>query len=149
MNERKLIDLIDQLTTPFRKGAAVEEKRQDGLHVMEIYGYEHVDDAPEAFTTIDVVFFVVGVNREKALDHKAEIARLLDGLDVELERGPSYTDVGAALGSQEYALRLFGLGEVLKFWNVITPSVFGFEGEDAKVYAGRGFIMTSGYNSYH
>ena len=61
-----------------------------------------------------------------------------------LAGGPSYIEVGAELGDQGYALRLFALGHVLKLWKVIVPRSFGFEGKEADELAGLGYVMISG-----
>ncbi len=45
------------------------------------------------------------------------------------------------------ALRLFALGKVLGFWNIITPETLGFKGEAADEFAGKGFVMMGGYKS--
>lgn len=65
--------------------------------------------------------------------------------DVErLKAGPSYIEIGGALGSQDIALRLMGLGELCGLWDVITPAKLRMEGPIADQMAGNGFVMITG-----
>jgi hypothetical protein len=96
---------------------------------------------------VDVHFGVVLVD-QSARERRAEIVAAIEasGLDLKLFRkGPSYIEVGAALGSQQLALQLFGLGEAAGLWRVITPARLGVTGADGHVLAGRGYVMISGY----
>jgi hypothetical protein len=81
------------------------------------------------------------------MTHQAELAALLATYPQpeRLAAGPSYIEVGAELGSQDMALRLFALGQVLGFWTLITPVTCGFAGEEARALAGQGWIMISGF----
>jgi hypothetical protein len=57
--------------------------------------------------------------------------------------GPSYIAVGAWIGDQGQALLLFGLGEILRLWKVITPELLGFTGAVADDLAGNGMVMVN------
>ena len=57
-----------------------------------------------------------------------------------LRRGPSYMEMGAALGDQGLALLLIGLGELVGLWRAVTPERLGFEGADATSMAGSGLV---------
>jgi hypothetical protein len=64
-----------------------------------------------------------------------------------LEAGPSYTEVGAALGDQSAAIVLFGLGELYGLWKVVTPLSLGYTEPRAAQMAAGGGIMITGYQS--
>lgn len=146
-NER-LIDLIDDLTTMARKGPQRVDRDVGKIHVTEIFDMPPVDAAPSDALQVDVHFVVIVVD-PLALERRAEIIAAIEASAINLDRlrdGPSYIEVGAALGDQGYALRLFGLGEALGLWRVITPARLGFDGPEADKLAGTGYVMTSGYH---
>jgi len=91
----------------------------------------------------------VPVITAEAKKHEKELRKLLlDYPEPErLASGPSYIEVGAAVGSQRTAFILFAVGKVLRFWTVITPESLGIKELDASQLAGGGMIMISGYNS--
>jgi hypothetical protein len=102
----------------------------------------------EAFSPFDVHFFIVQVLRDKADQSKQEIIKILQGnLESEyakFEYGAEvgYIHMGAVLGSQESALRLFGLGEYLGLWTVLHPKrMLPFlSDEEANNIAGIGMV---------
>jgi hypothetical protein len=143
MNVPDLTRLLDATTTIYRKGPAVVA--HDG--VVEVFGYPPASAAPPTARLIDVHFLLVGVDVDAAGLARAPLRSLLatyDGPNA-LDRGPSYIEVGAVLGGQEEALRLFAVGEVLGWWTVVTPATLGITGEEADELAGRGLVMVSGY----
>jgi hypothetical protein len=142
------VNTLVRLTTKvYRKGEEVVERDVDDyLHVTEVFGYPHVSEAPPEI--IDMHFFVVAFNMEKPEGELREaLAELLSEYPEpeRLKGGPSYIEVGAELGSQEMAMRLFALGQALGMWKVITPEGLGIEGEDADRMAGSGFVMMTGW----
>ena len=99
--------------------------------------------------TADVFFFKVGL-ADPDCDRAAMAEELRAALTAEypdqerLRGGPSYIEMGAALGDQGYALTLMGLGELAGLWTVIRPDTLGFQGEKAQQMAGNGMVMISG-----
>lgn len=101
---------------------------------------------------VDLHFIEVAVCLSKSNVRRADLAETLasypycdDATFHPLKLGPNYIEVGAAIGSQEQALRLFALGKVLGFWDILTPGLFGIEGTEADEMAGAGMVMISGY----
>lgn len=142
-----LSQIIRGVTTEFRKGEEVTEINVGGVRRVDVYAMPHESEAPEDLERIDVHFMTVGVSKEGAERERDRLAGILNSYPNpdSLASGPSYIDVGATLGSQDAALRLFALGEVLGMWEVITPERLGFTGHEAVELAGAGMVMTSGY----
>ncbi len=142
----KLIDLIAKSTVPYRKGAEISEEHAGQLIVNHVYFMPHVDEAKTSL--VDVHFFKVGL--APGVDADDLRAQLIEALDEypqpeRLAGGPSYIESGAELGSQQYALQLYGLGELLGLWDVITPEKMHVTGPQADELAGAGFVMMTGY----
>jgi hypothetical protein len=98
--------------------------------------------APEH--SVNVHFFWVSARNEPKKD---ELLALLKAEYPDFERlrqGPSYIEIGGALGGQGIALQLIGLGQLVGLWSAVTPEVIGMKGEDADRMAGSGFVMMSG-----
>jgi hypothetical protein len=144
--------MLDKTTKEFRKGEEVEESIYGGVGVggfgvVDIYAMPHVSTA-KGLELVDCVFIVVGVDNAMADIVKDDLIGLLNDYPNpdRLAAGPSYMEVGAVLDSQDYALRLFALRQVLGLWKVITPGTMGVvEASIARQMAGSGFIMISGY----
>ncbi len=101
-------------------------------------------DRPTPVHSVNVHFFWVSAKGDPTQD---ELRQLLVAHYPDLERlsgGPSYIEMGGALGSQELALRLIGLGELVGLWQVITPERMHMTGPAADKMAGGGFVMASG-----
>lgn len=103
--------------------------------------------------TVDVHFFICAVNVVSAQAHRERLVELLDGYPWgevgvrKLDEGPNYIEVGAALGDQGTALRLFALGHVLGFWKVVTPKLLGYTSQrEADEVAGMGLVLITGYD---
>lgn len=146
MDTERLYNIIEETTVQLRKGPVVEERDVGAAHVTEVWAMPHESTlVDEAYAKVDVSFMVVAVHREQAEARKAELVEVLKGYPSlsRLLEGPSYIEVGAEVGSQEIALRLYALGEVLGFWEVVTPERIGVQGEEARALAGRGFVMVS------
>lgn len=103
------------------------------------------ESAPEA--AVDVEFFKVvadpkadaQVLRELVLAHSGEWGNV----DVFNGGEHSYLELGGWLGSQEYALRLIGLGTHLRLWSLLSPRTMLkdlVDDETAQALAQRGLI---------
>lgn len=157
MDTRKLYRILNETTSQMRKGEVlvgpdnlVEEAKRGELKsggVLEIYAMPHESEAATDIEKVDMEFLVIGVDKKKAEDNRADFIELMDSYPEpnRLAAGPSYIEVGAEIGGQGAAFQLFALGKVLGLWDVITPARLGLKGEAAKRAAGNGYIMMSGY----
>lgn len=147
MDLNRLHELLRETTSTFRKGQEVEEREVGGIRVVEVYAMPHESEAPESIEKVDVHFLTVGVNKPMADAIREELAGILDGYPRpdRLAGGPSYIELGAEIGSQDAALRLFAVGKVLGLWDVITPKSMGITGPMADQLAGSGMVMITGY----
>lgn len=142
--------VLSETTEVFRKGPTVTEHQIGTVTVMEVFDMPHEDEAADDLIKIDVVFMVVGVDKVMALRHKEKIVDFLDNFTWSnpLAVGPSYIAVGGDLGSQDAALRLFALGQVLDLWKIVSAKTLGITDEaEIRRLAGSGFLMISGYKS--
>lgn len=152
MNTDRLIQILRDTTVQLRKGEAIVESGNEVLHVTEIYAMPHVSEAVN-LEKVDCHFVVIGVDKKKALGYKQEVIQILSDWPGEawgvaipkLQDGPSYIHAGGVIGDQGLALQLFGLGQVLDIWQIMTPEKFGFSGEQADQMAGSGFVMIDGF----
>jgi hypothetical protein len=144
MNNAVIHKILSECTVQLRKGAAVTESDVGAVHVTEVFDAPHESES-DGLTKVDVHFVTIGVDRAKADAARAALADELASYPNGLDRGPSYIEVGAELGDQGAALSLFGLGQVLGFWKVITPEALGITGDRARQLAGSGFVMCSGF----
>lgn len=158
MNLDRLYKILGECTALLRKGEEIEgtpelveqikrgDKELKGGGVVEIYAMPHESEARPDVEKVDMEFVVIGVNRAKAEEHKAELVSILNEMDPQMMAdGPSYITMGGVIGDQGAAFQLFALGHVLKLWKVITPASFGFSGPEARQLAGTGMILMSGY----
>jgi hypothetical protein len=159
MDLNRLTAILMDATIELRKGEVFEGtpelveqakrgEKPTGGGVLEIYAMPHVDEAAPDLIKVDVEFEIIGVHKATAEHHRDELVKLLQDYPEpdRLAAGPSYIEVGATIGSQSNAFRLFAVGKVLGFWDVITPALFGMSGDQARQMAGNGFIMISGFN---
>jgi len=142
MDLDRLDQILDEVSILLRKGEVVE--RHGG--VTEIYAMPHTSEAP-SLEKVDCHFIDVGVDKDKAEKYRDELISILKTYPnpERLEGGPSYIEVGGIIGSQDRALQLFAVGEVLKFWKVVTPEKLGITGAKANMLAGSGLVMISGF----
>ena len=149
MDLDRLHKIIEITTKEFRKGEAVIEKEADGVKVTEIFAMPHETQIPPELEKVDCHFIVIGVDKKIGEPLKDELEQILQQYPApeRLAGGPSYIEVGAKVGSQDTALRLFALGKVLDLWNVITPETLGIKGKEADELAGSGLVMITGFKS--
>lgn len=112
------------------------------------YRSSQVEFAP-GVEVVDLELVSVAVSTGAANILKAELIKILDTypqLD-RLKLGPSYIEVGAVIGDQGAAFRLFALGKVLGLWDIITPSQLSKINSDEKTQklGGLSLVMISGY----
>lgn len=97
---------------------------------------------PEGHTAELVFFKVSAFENPKANELKHLL--LMAGLKKYFDNAEhSYLEIGADLGSQDVALQLMGLGQLLGLWSLNTPcSILGLKADDAmaKEMAGLGYI---------
>ncbi len=146
MDTDKLCQIINESTTIYRKGSAIEESPG----VVQYFGYDHTGTAPagDNYDKVDMVFVDVVVDRAKAEQYKGTLAELLRAYPQpeRLAGGPSYIELAPNLGlEQEGALRVMALGKTLGMWEIISGSTMGFGREETMRLAGSGFLMISGY----
>lgn len=141
-----LYRIIQETTTSFRKGEEVTEKDVGNVKVVEVFNIPHQSEASEDLVLVDCHFIMVGVDKAKAIKRRNDLVRILKEYPnfARLKKGLSYIEVGGEIGDQGAALRLFALGRVLDFWEVITPKTMGITGKAADELAGAGMVMTSG-----
>jgi hypothetical protein len=150
MNLNRLYEILGATTIQFRKGEVIEKHTVgDAVDVVEINMMPHSDEAHPDLEKVDLEFLVIGVDKAKAEQHRAELVSILSDYPQpdRLAGGPSYIEVGAEIGDQGAAFQLFALGKVLGLWDVITPKAMGFEGPEAREMAGRGFVMMTGFKA--
>lgn len=151
MNIRRLDQILEETTFLYRKGEEVVTSRVGNLQKVEIFSMprdSEIED-PEAAkdaVKVDVHFMVIVVSKSRAEEHRQEFLDILREYPepVELAKGPSYVVMGAHLGDQTRALRIFALGEALGLWKVITPAFLGITGAQADEMAGNGLVMMTG-----
>lgn len=151
MNTYRLYEILNETTVQVRVGDVVREEASGPLQVITVDAMPAESDLKPGTEIVDFLLLKVGVDKEKAETHRAELIEWLDGLTGELAEimkgGPSYITLGAHIGSQGGAFQLMALGKVLGLWNVVTPATFGFDGAEAKQLAGAGMIMMTGYHN--
>lgn len=154
MDTKRLLEILGETTSQFRKGPVVTEETRPGLTVKHVYAMPHESEAATEIEKVDLHFVTIGVDKAKAEALRAELIGILNDWPTEawghavpaLSRGPSYIHAGGVVGDQGAALCLFALGKALGLWNVITPETLGFKGEEAAQMAGAGFLMIDGYH---
>lgn len=167
MNIERLHQILRDTATQFRKGEMIEGTPalvgalKTGAEIEELPGgVARVYDMPriseiegDGIEKVDCHFIVIGVDKAKALEHKAELLSLLAEWPTEswgcptrpLTEELNYIEVGGVIGDQGMAFCLFALGQALRLWKVLTPEVvLGMTGPAADMLAGRGFITISG-----
>ncbi len=152
MDVEKLVKLIKETTQVYRKGAAIETRKEEGFSVIEVYAYSHTGNSPtgDRFEKVDMHFIDVVVDKEAAARRSAELAELMKTYPDQkrLADGPSYIELAGQIGvEQETAFRLMALEKVAGLWDVMTPQTL--LGKDAprdlmQQMAGMGMINIVG-----
>ncbi|MBU3904973.1 MAG: hypothetical protein KJ906_02410 [Nanoarchaeota archaeon] len=150
MNTKELYEILQDSTRVYRKGEIVEESELEHIKVVEIFGYEHTDNAPKEdnFDKIDMIFVDVLVDKTKAKDYKNNLINILKEYPQpeRLAGGPSYIELAPNLEmEQESTLRLMALGKSLEMWDIISGKTLGMDDAKTKELAGSGMLMISGY----
>jgi len=148
MDIDRLYKILKETTVQLRKGNKIEEDKTEWGKVVHLYFMQHVSEiADKDVEFVDMHYITIGVNKLQAIKYRDELITIIKTYpDFErFKQGLSYIEVGAEIGDQGAAFQLFALGKVLELWNVITPEVLGITGKDADEFAGRGFIMCSGF----
>src|SRR5258708_32527888 len=141
MNVDRIRQIVAATTREFQKENLVTE----GWNVAEIWAMPPIDAVPPGLNMVDVHFMTIGVDVSQAAAIKDELVTLLSEYP-KFCQGPSYIEIGAALDSQEDALRLLALGEALGLSQVITPARMGIRGRLAEEIASAGLISVTGFH---
>ena len=97
--------------------------------------------------SVSVYFFWVSATNNPTADEFSSLIEQHYGTVDRLKQGPSYIEIGAALGDQGVALLFMGLGAILGLWTVVTPDLLGArDKQEAKYMVGSGYLMISGYH---
>lgn len=145
--------VISQQTVAYRKGAEVTKREVGDIQVVEVVGYP---ETPSHGELVDVHFINIGFT-EEAADKQALVDALKQaltgvgefGVTIDADRmrgGPSYIETGGWLGSQDQALRLYGLMQHHGLGTVVIPESMGVIGEAADALAGRGMVFIAGFD---
>lgn len=151
-----IYNVLDQCSQQLRKGDEVSTGNLgEGLehikaitidlnpHVSEMAGKPGIE-------IVDLELLSVGVNKVEAEAVRPELRKLVDEtFDVaRLKQGPSYIEIGYNLGDQGYAFQLMAVGQVLGWWQVVTPTTT-LHVTDPKLaldMAGAGGVWINGYH---
>ena len=142
MNIERLYKILDECSVQLRKG---EEIIQHG-NVTEIFAMPHESEVNN-LEKIDCHFIVVGVEKATTEKYRQELIDILNEYpDMELLKNEaSYIHVGAEIGDQGMAFKLFAVGDVLGLWQILTPAKMGITGPLGDQLAGAGFVTIMGY----
>ena len=147
LNWTRIIEILDE-TTIFLRTEPLHEQRNVGkMEVHEFYLMSTVEEGMGRFPNLkieDVIFFNVGIHADKAEALRAELVELLRPASSVFEEGPSYTHFGNCI-EQQTALRLFGLGKYLGFWDIFSGRSLGMEARKTEELARGGFLMAAGW----
>lgn len=148
MNHETIFFILGQCVRTYRKELEPVRRRVVGdMAVTEINTDPHESQAPERLVKVDVHFFIVGVDRDRALECRPGLIQALMGDADMLKRGPSYLTIAHALGDQQAALMLMGLGAAIGLWGVVTPAMLRIPPEQQERAAGVGYVMISGFRT--
>jgi hypothetical protein len=147
----KVFSLVNETTTILRKDSdpITSERKEGNLVIHEVLGFPTASETETAENTktIDLVFFDVAVNLDKAENNRTRFKEIIDSYPEpdRLEGGISYIQIAGTIGvEQQTALSFMALGEVLGFWKIITGKTLELNEEESRELAGNGFIMTNG-----
>lgn len=149
MNFEVIRQCFDDCVRTYRKQQDVTQWNSAGgfMGVLEINTDPHESTMPERLTKVDVHFFMVGVDKDRALEWRPALIQALMEDAEALKRGPSYITLGHLIGDQQAALMLMGLGQVMGLWGVVTPAMLRVPPEQQERAAGVGYVMISGFRT--
>ena len=151
MDLDKLYRILRETTVPLRKSEEVVEHQSGNVKVTEIFDMPHESQAKNSVEKVDCHFIVVGVDKVKAEGYREELTAILETYPQpeRLAGELSYIEMGGVFGDQgqEVAFQLFAVGQVLGFWQVLTPEVMGITGPTARQMAGAGMVTISGFKT--
>jgi len=142
-----LFAILDETTTLLRKGPVVSREIDRGVETVTIDAMPDVDSMSRmpGVVVVDLDMVAVAVRQDLAAVRREALGMFIkkysEQAEMKLAFGPSYIHVGAEIGDQGAALRLFALGKVLGFWDLVTPTSLGATGEDARNMARAGYVM--------
>ena len=147
MDLNRLHEILRECTIQLRKGEPVTEADHGPVRVTTIDFNPPESAARSDLEKVDLCLLMVGVDKTKAEERKAELIDLLRTYPnpTELSGSPSYIHVGGTIGDQGAAFQLFALGKVLGLWDIITPETLHMTGQDAIDMAGNGAIWITGF----
>lgn len=147
MDKARLMGVLNETTYLISKGP-VTRRSIGGMGVL-LWGLLLSPSDPRVGTLqqVDCSFVCIGVDEEKATRVMDELISILDEYPNprQLRDGPSYKHVAEVVGDDVTALRLFGLGQVLGLWSVLTPFDFDVEPVLVEEAAELGMVVISGY----
>ncbi|THK37663.1 hypothetical protein EHS39_13590 [Ensifer sp. MPMI2T] len=141
----RLHAILVDCTRQYRLHEKMVERDVGGMHVVTYEALPHASEAPPEHTVVNCTLLKVGVDRDKAESHRAELRQLIAPMEPILKLGPSFITLGAEIGDQGAAFQLMALGHFLGFWRIVTPEDLGFTGAKAEQAAGLGYVMLAGY----
>lgn len=149
MNKARLMEVLNATTCLISKGAKTQLK-MPGVPIL-LWGLllSASDTETQKLQQIDCHFVTVGVNPQRAEQHRRDFMSILEEFPSakKLYDGPSYKHVADVVGDEMTALRIFGLGQTLGLWEVVLPSQLGVDPELVDEAAELGMILTTGYES--
>lgn len=151
----RIREILSKTTVQCRKGEVIEHRSQGELIPgVPAMVYKEVFDMPKIsqltadnITMVDLHFITVAVQTDELESYRVEMDDLLLKWPQpdRMAAGPGYMELGGLLNDQGLALQFMALGEVMGYWEVITPKSLGFEGEIGHTMAGQGLVCISGW----
>jgi hypothetical protein len=143
--------IIEDTTKIYGKGPLVKMRR-DSIEMSGRHRSPNSDDLKitdsSKFEKVDMIFFDVVVNKEKAKAHKSELEDILMNYPNPkmLGKGLAYREFSEGMGIDEAStLRFMALGSSLGMWNITT---MGSDDKTVKRMSELGFVMISGWRPW-
>lgn len=137
-----IVECVTSCTKLYHKESGNAVVTQLGTHAPGLGDHPFAGDTtnPEL---VDCHLVTVGINKEaaKAVASRLWTAITESSLDRQLLNETTYIQIGDALGSREAAFRLFGVGQALGWWQVVTPTAMGIGGVAGDNMAASGYVM--------
>jgi len=137
--------IVQEQCTPLRLG---EEVTTDSGGATHLWFMPHIDEEPGyEHDKIHVSFFAVAINKKLCDQTREDFVKLVEQASDSWRDGPNYLQIGAAIGSQEYALSFIALGRYYGLWNILSPQTMGIDDPTlAEKMAGLGMINPQGWS---